>query len=293
MKTDEKINEEYRGGKPRIVSQSGPCLQPGSAKAPVPDAFDGPRSSATPLFGTKVQPEILFRSPAYLVLYKPPGMHCAPLEPGEKGTLLDFAAQSHPEILAVRGRKACEGGLLHRLDYQTRGLILAACNQRAFDGLRRQQEEGRFVKEYRAVSRGAAGTLPPGFPAFPSFVQADGLRIESAFRAWGRGRAAVRPVTPRKGDEARAIYRTEILSRARTEDGEDGMDGTEEFRLRLTRGFRHQIRCHLAWAGSPIANDELYGGAPSANAEGFYLALTATAIMFDDPETGERREYRI
>ena len=255
MKTD----EEYGGRKSWIVSQSGPCLQPGSAKAPVPDAFDGPRSSATPLFGTKVQPEILFRSPAYL----------------------------------VRGRKACEGGLLHRLDYQTRGLILAACNQRAFDGLRRQQEEGRFVKEYRAVSRGAAGTLPPGFPAFPSFVQADGLRIESAFRAWGRGRAAVRPVTPREGDEARAIYRTEILSRARTEDGEDGMDGTEEFRLRLTRGFRHQIRCHLAWAGSPITNDELYGGAPSANAEGFYLALTATAIMFDDPETGERREYRI
>lgn len=240
----------------------------------------------------KLQPEILFHTPSYLVLYKPPGMHCAPLTSGEKGTLLDFAAQSHPEVLEACGRKTCEGGLLHRLDYQTRGMVLAACTQRAFDRLRRQQEEGRFVKEYRAVSRRAAGTRPPGFPPFPGFVRADseGLYLESAFRAWGRGRAAVRPVTPREGDAAGVVYRTDIVSCAHTEDGEDT---TEEFCLRLTRGFRHQIRCHLAWAGRPIDNDELYGGAFLANTGSAYLALAATAIMFNDPETGERREYRI
>ena len=202
-------------------------------------------------------------------------MHSVPLVSGEKGTLLDFAAKFHPEVLEIRGRKACEGGLLHRLDYHTSGLLLAARTQKAFDDLSRQQENGFLAKEYLAAAR--AGSPIEGFPPFPGIVRQDGHAfIESAFRPWGPGRRAVRP-SPFPG----SLYRTEILL-----DGQEA-GGNLLFRLLLVRGYRHQIRCHLAWAGSPILNDPLYG----SGVAGGFLALCAVKIAFTDPETGDRREY--
>jgi len=62
------------------------------------------------------------------------------------------------------------------------------------------------------------------------------------------------------------------------------------FRLLLRRGFRHQIRCHLAWIGYPIVNDSLYGGAEE---DGGFLALCAQGLFFSDPLDKNMREYRI
>jgi 23S rRNA pseudouridine1911/1915/1917 synthase len=59
-------------------------------------------------------------------------------------------------------------------------------------------------------------------------------------------------------------------------------------RARILRGFRHQIRCHLAWLGFPILHDSLYGGA----GEGV-LALRACSLSFDDPLDGARRFFEI
>jgi 23S rRNA pseudouridine1911/1915/1917 synthase len=61
--------------------------------------------------------------------------------------------------------------------------------------------------------------------------------------------------------------------------------------VRIDRGFRHQIRCHLAWLGYPLINDALYGGASRPEYPG--LALLAGAISFPDPLTGVVREYRL
>jgi 23S rRNA pseudouridine1911/1915/1917 synthase len=58
------------------------------------------------------------------------------------------------------------------------------------------------------------------------------------------------------------------------------------FRLEISRGFRHQIRCHLAWLGFPLLGDLLYGG-PPGDSPG--LALLAEEISFPDPLTGEVR----
>jgi 23S rRNA pseudouridine1911/1915/1917 synthase len=61
-------------------------------------------------------------------------------------------------------------------------------------------------------------------------------------------------------------------------------------RLRISKGFRHQIRCHLAWLGRPILNDALYGGMAFGNG---CLALRACSLAFADPATGEERCYSI
>jgi 23S rRNA pseudouridine1911/1915/1917 synthase len=205
--------------------------------------------------------------------------------------------------------------LLHRLDYETQGLLAAAKTQAAWDSLAAQQEAGEFVKEYEAFSAGPAEIMP-GFPPPPSVPAAEaagtGL-IESAFRPWGRGRKAVRPLpADPSGTSGGALYRTDICSRRpvpvpvppeaadRTVPDEAetaGQPGQPDqslmsFRLRIARGFRHQIRCHLAWIGAPILNDPLYGGKPlPATGKGF-LALRASGLFFRDPESGEGREYR-
>jgi 23S rRNA pseudouridine1911/1915/1917 synthase len=271
-------------------------------------------------------PFLLEADDSFLVVYKPPRMHSSPLKrsavdapggaPAGEGvageqTLLDWCAHSFPEVSAVRGRNPWEGGLLHRLDYKTRGLALIARTQAAFDALLSAGQAGRFVKEYAALAVKAAQNLPsmppPPFPAERSFAVGNGLPpvlIESAFRPYGPGRKAVRPVplifpggnacfSGRKMRN-RALkeivldrgqpYRTEILETK----AEGELTG---FRVRICRGFRHQIRCHLAWLGYPLVNDALYGGMSRPGSPG--LALLAEAIAFPDPLTGARREYRL
>jgi 23S rRNA pseudouridine1911/1915/1917 synthase len=278
----------------------------------------------------KPQPEITAETASFIVAYKPPRMHSAPLrenggmprclaagktargrmppagtacdgmppagtqhdetthETTHDTTLLDFVAEIYPEVRSVNGWKAVEGGLVHRLDYQTRGLLLIARTQAAMDALRGQQEQNLIVKEYVALSAGKGETLP-GFPPLSPAVS--GLPdkpavIESAFRPYGKGRKAVRPVLPRPG---LPLYQTEIVSCS------DGPAFTQNpgraFRLKICRGYRHQIRSHLAWTGRPIVNDTLYGGVSDVS-EGC-LALCAGAISFTDPETGRRVRYRL
>jgi 23S rRNA pseudouridine1911/1915/1917 synthase len=187
--------------------------------------------------------------------------------------------------------------MVHRLDYETSGLVLAARNQKALDRFLSFQEEGKFVKEYEAVSRKASG-IPPGFPPPPGDPFAAGvfrpLAVESFFRPYGAGRKTVRPLTePARGKREYASdrggrYRTELRG------AEPREDGALRFTLRIVRGFRHQIRCHLAWLGWPVLNDPLYGEAPRSEArDGEVLALTAAGLCFPDPETGEERRYTL
>jgi 23S rRNA pseudouridine1911/1915/1917 synthase len=257
-------------------------------------------------------PRLVAETGDFAVVYKPPRLHCAPLTPGEGGTLLEWYAAIFPPVMEMRGKKPIEGGLVHRLDYETQGLVLFAKNQEALEDFFAQQEQGRFVKEYGALIEGSGFyPLPPGFPPPPELPPAPPFRIASYFRPWGPGRTAVRPVSlfqPGRdiaGNRGRP-YETEVIR-----IGEPGA-GRRCFTLRIARGFRHQIRCHLAWIGSPIAGDLRYGpggaaagpagdtGGPESAARqtppdpgGNFLALRAQALFFLDPCGGRPLEFRI
>jgi len=236
-------------------------------------------------------PYIIDETDDFAVVFKPSGMHSAPLLQKEGGSLLEWYENSPSSGKPYN--------LMHRLDFETHGLVLIAKNLKSYETFKSLQEKGEFVKEYSALCLNAASSLPDGFPPSPVLTISDPspekpLVIMSYFRPFGPGRKQVRPVTDENkkhhelAKDRGGFYRTEITS----------INGNL-FTARIKRGFRHQIRCHLCWIGKPIKNDPLYSPASGLtipvedNSKSNLLALRANALFFLDPSTGRQREYRI
>jgi len=230
------------------------------------------------------QPKIIAAEKHFLIVYKPPRMHSAPLKNCTKEeTILRWCMNEFPEVTHLVGRKDGEGGLLHRLDYETQGLLIIARTQAGMDALLQQQNDTRIVKEYCALTYSTftmeQQTTLQGFPVeIAQYTEQGILHIQSGFRAYGIGRRVVRPVL--SGNQ----YRTEIIEK-RSLDA-----GITSCRVRIVRGFRHQIRCHLAWLNSPIVNDPLYGGKISGKG---FLGLRACSLTFSDPASGRELRFSI
>lgn len=200
----------------------------------------------------------------YVVLCKESGLDTVPLKKERgKPSLLSFASDYYPECLSVGGDNFWEGGVLHRLDRPTSGLVLIARKQSFYDKMIEEQEEGRFLKYYIADTE---RTEPlSGAPPFP-FTLHPGLVIHSKFRKYGQKGKSVRPLVP-----SDYLYSKE---KREYETFVENIDGST-FNLRLYRGFRHQIRSHLAWSGNAIKGDTLYGAKPNS-----VFGLTSYAIEF-------------
>lgn len=220
-------------------------------------------------------PLLVRDSESWAVGYKPHGMPTAPLTDGEKGTFLSWFLEQYPPAADVAGRKGIEKGLLHRLDTPTEGLVLVAKTQEAYRALWESQENDLIEKTYRALCL----RLAEGLPDTPRV-------IESRFRPFGPGSREVRPLFPhdRRYSAAGRDYRT-LLEACIPREG-----GFAECTCRLTRGYRHQVRSHLASLGLPIAGDSLY--APSSSFSG-PLMLCASTLRFPDPDSGRILEVSL
>lgn len=197
----------------------------------------------------------------YLIIYKKTNLPSAPLSADDFNNAFSIAAKQFPQLLEVKGQKEIEHGLLHRLDNVTEGLLLIAASQEFYDYMIEQQKEGKFIKTYKAqckLNRKNADVLG----AFPldekfNFNKGEEITVHSMFRPFGKGSKEVRPVTEKSGEAAlkkvgkKVVYSTKIKI---TDVNDDIID----VECKINAGFRHQIRCHLAWIGLPIINDPLY-----------------------------------
>jgi 23S rRNA pseudouridine1911/1915/1917 synthase len=223
-----------------------------------------------------IQPalSVLFEDSQLLAVDKPPGVHSAPLRRGEGGTLLGLVLARYPEVAGLPGIKPVEPGLLHRLDRETSGILLVARTAEAFHSLRAAFEAGRVRKEYTALCacriEARAG---------------ERLHLESRFAPYGRGGRRVRVLLPDEEGKPAAqkasprLYRTEV-------EVLDRQGSWALVRASLLRGFRHQVRAHLAHLGLPIAGDGPYGvQAPPGAPERLYLH--ASALELPHPASGK------
>ncbi|WP_296323130.1 pseudouridine synthase [Treponema sp. UBA3813] len=223
-------------------------------------------------------------SSPFLVISKPAGIPSAPLFEGDE-SLLTQAIRLFPEIKNVCGKKSVEHGLIHRIDTETSGLLLIATSQESYDALLKAQKDDKFEKFYRAEIEkipDCAGILG-GFPPLPDAFSGTETKIsaESSFRTFGKGGKEVRPVTQEAGRAAlkkggNRLYKTEIV-----------FESEKTALCHITAGFRHQVRCHLAWCGFPVHGDKIYNPkARNLSSENHDMKFCACKIIFPHPLTG-------
>lgn len=236
----------------------------------------------------------------FVIIDKPAGLPSAPLKAGEKNNALSQIVEIFPSAAGFYGKKRIEGGLVHRLDTATRGLLLGALTQSAFENFEAQQKNGSFVKYYCAYCDVycAASSFSPA-KTVPFY-------IESRFRPYGEGRKKVKPVFENAGkfDIKKAgttVYRTEILSVKMLNDDEKDtlvQSGFSDIKksarvlCRINRGFRHQVRAHLASIGLPVIGDFLYNPAYEDKPDS-RLWFFASALQFNHPVNGKRLCYTL
>lgn len=224
----------------------------------------------------------------YLVIKKASNFPCAPINSSDSENALCEAIKKYPEILNVSGKKKIEYGLVHRIDTVTEGIFLIALTQDFYDYIQNEQKEGRFYKFYRANCDFYPENAKKieGFPEFLENID-DSFTISSYFRNFGKKSMEVRPVTEasskiiQKKIGKLKLYSTkiEILSKSQN---------NYEVKAVISEGFRHQVRCHLAWSGLPVKNDFLYNFncRNSENLEN--VQFFAEGIEFINPNSKEK-----
>jgi len=188
---------------------------------------------------------ILYEDQHLLALDKPSGIHTLPQTHLEANTLLGAAVAHAPEIQSCG--PPLEGGSLHRLDHGTSGVVLFAKNAAERDRLRASFRQHEVQKEYRAI-------------------------VYDPEHIWGLPQVISDPID----SSAPTVRVRDSGLSARTDVEQVLRTSTQHSLLRAVTntGRRHQIRVHLAHAGTPILGDPLYGVSDNE----LRLALHASAL---------------
>lgn len=260
------------------------------------------------------QPKVVYEDKDVIVVSKPSGMHTVNVSGSEGFTLANWFHRHRSEVMAVEGKSKGDGGIVHRLDGATAGLIVAARHQSAYNTL---MSSPPFLKGYLAycsfdpaVRRGPTVLQWPKsvdsspsrwhqriFNLEPANVIDNGYQFDivSKFASYGPRGARVRPTdviedalpTRTDGDYSSLGYHSKCQVMAKLDAR------TVVFQVWLRKGFRHQIRSHLSYLGCPIIGDPLYpiipGNTTLPAPEELLddIGLYATSVLFTQPTTGE------
>lgn len=217
----------------------------------------------------------------YLIIDKPAGLPSAPLNEDDKENAFSQTAALYPQILNVQGKKSVEHGLLHRLDTATSGLMIIAATQECYDFLQEEQKQGKIIKTYTAECE----------LQNKDYFEGQTFTIQSYFRAYGPGRKEVRPVTKDSNKAALQKVEKPVLYTTQVQIKHiEKVKNTALVECTITNGYRHQIRCHLAWYGLPIINDLVYNPQAKNKKSTEQMHFCATKIQFEYPE-GDLNSY--
>ena len=202
--------------------------------------------------------DVVYEDADVIAVNKPRGMVVHPAPGHPDGTLVNALLYHCGDSLSGIGGEL-RPGIVHRLDRDTSGLLIAAKNDMAHLALSAQLADRSLSRIYEAVVRGGfredAGTVDAPIGRHPV----------------DRKRMAVTDRNSRA-----AVTHWEVIARYR--------DYTH-VRCVLETGRTHQIRVHMAHIGHPLLGDTVYGGKPDKGLEG--QCLHARELKFIHPRTGE------
>jgi 23S rRNA pseudouridine1911/1915/1917 synthase len=254
-----------------VVSDASSKAAPGIYRLVMP-----PVLAAEPL-GEDMGLVVLFEDADLIVIDKPAGMSAHPAPGSPDGTLVNALIHHCGASLSGIGGVA-RPGIVHRLDKNTSGVMVAAKTDLAHRGLSKLFAAHDIDRVYIALTRGAPreprGDIGGRIGRSPS----DRKKM-AVLRAGGREAVTHYQVTESYGPKDRPLA-------ARIE-------------CRLETGRTHQIRVHLAHKGAPCLGDPAYGSGPPAAAVRAAIeasglkrqALHAAILGFTHPISGEALRF--
>ena len=220
-----------------------------------------PEPEDTAVTAQDIPLDVVYEDEDVIVVNKPVGMVVHPAPGHSDGTLVNALLHHCGDSLSgVGGEK--RPGIVHRIDRDTSGLIIAAKNDAAHLGLSAQLADHTLARTYECLVAGNlrqdSGTVDEPIGRHPTD------RKKMAVTAKGR----------------RAVTHWEVIAR---------YPGATHVRCRLETGRTHQIRVHMAHIGHPILGDTVYGAKkPVPGLTG--QCLHAVGLRFLHPRTGEAVE---
>jgi len=236
-----------------------------------------PRALAPDPLPEDLQLIVLHEDAHLIVIDKPAGMSAHPAPGSPSGTLVNALIHHCGASLSGIGGVA-RPGIVHRLDKNTSGVMVAAKTDAAHRGLSALFAAHDIDREYIALTRGAPsprqGTISTRLGRSPS----DRKKM-AVLRAGGREAITHYAVAKTFGSGPKPLAARIVC--------------------RLETGRTHQIRVHLAHKGAPCLGDPAYGSGPPAPAvRGAMMeaglerqALHAAVLGFRHPVTGEALRF--
>lgn len=190
---------------------------------------------------------VIFEDSDILIIDKPSGLVVHPFDFSTEETLLDFLHDKYHDkyldmfsienaITLQDGRTVPLGGIVHKLDRETSGVMIIAKNKDTFDALKTQFIEQKIEKTYIALVEGS--------------VEKHTFRIDAPLgRSKKDYKQSTKPENPR-GTLREAITDVEVIRRK---------ENTTLVKLVPRTGRTHQLRAHMASIGHPIVGDVAYG----------------------------------
>ncbi len=205
-----------------------------------------------------IELDILYEDDDVIVVNKPKGMVVHPA-PGHYEHTLVNALMYHcgNDLSGING--VMRPGIVHRIDKDTSGSVLACKNDKAHEGIAKQLESHSIKREYRAIVTGV--------------IDEDTGTIDKPIGRSSSDRKKM-AVTP---SGKRAVTHYEVLKR---------FNSFTLIKCVLETGRTHQIRVHMASIGHPVAGDIVYGNGAKTPVDTEGQALHAHILGFIHPVSG-------
>ena len=219
---------------------------------------DVPQLRETALPPQDIPLDVVYEDDDVIVVDKPTGLVVHPAPGHPDGTLVNALLHHCGDSLSgIGGEK--RPGIVHRIDRDTSGLIIAAKNDTAHLALSAQLKDHSLSRTYECLVTGN--------------MKQDSGTVDAPIGRSSADRKKMAVVPTGR----RAVTHWEVVAR---------YPGVTHLRCRLETGRTHQIRVHMAYIGHPILGDTVYGAKkPVPGLTG--QCLHATGLRFVHPRTGE------
>lgn len=207
--------------------------------------------------------DIYYEDEDVIVINKPTGMVVHPAPGNYQNTLVNALMHYCTDLSGINGQ--IRAGIVHRIDKDTSGLLVACKNDLSHKNLSKQFADKKVMRQYVAI---CSGVIPHNLGKIDAPIARDPLHRQQ--------------MTVIENGK-RAVTHFQVLKR---------FEKHTYIELKLETGRTHQIRVHMKYIGFPIVGDPVYGNKKEivssgqflhAKTLGFFHPRTQQWLSFDSP----------